>query len=451
MLEGLGEILKKLYEGEFGVAEDQIPSKCIENTHSVVKKFIESAIFSNNNLKMFSKSVDDMVKTQLLHWQLYVDYSKVLEIFKQPEYYDSNLRKPDPFIEMLCLLNFVEQIIVLMMPQRKKCHGINEIQEFLKSAVINVIQYVDDIDELFNQYYVFNSLNIIPKFDIDKIENQNSFINGIKALDLLNKYDKYNGLANQEWVKLLSNVYFRRYSPFARLKDFKDELLIINNQELIDTRYKDMKNCYYEYLRTKFSKFKMTKKGIKDVKDKKPKILDLMTDSILKLENSIESITVYISEFSYKENLQKTLKLLDIYRNSFLKKEVYKLINLIKLKKFVRSDMIKQLKKIQMIIEADVDNSISLRLWYDDFLDLLNSNMKIQKIDSNESFNTAVETIMSNYTKYIDYYVSMIESKIAKENSNLPIQYNDKKLQELIGPYIERLEQQEWKKLTGME
>ena len=453
MLLELEDTLKKLYSESFGVADDKIPSKCIENIYSIIRKFLEAAISSNRNLKMFFKYIDDVVKTQLLHWQLYVDYSKVLEIFKKPEYFEANQSNPEPFIEMLCLLNFIEKLIVLIMPQRRKCHGANEMQEFLNSAKINVIQYSDDIDELFKQYYVFNSLNIVPKFDVEKIEHQNNFLNGIDRLDLINKYND-NSLANQEWIMIFSNVYYKRFSAFSRLAEFSDDLLIIKEQDFIDDSYNKMKSKYYAYLREKLTKLNEVRKAprlILDNKKVKKMIFDPMTENILRLENSIHSIIVYVSEFSYKGDLSETLELLDIYDNRFLKREVYKLMNLLKLKKFARDDMVKQIKKIQFIIEADTDDYISLHLWYDSFIELLNNSMRIRMIDSNESFNDAVEWITNHYERYVDYYVSMIGYKIEKENKNLPIQFHDKNLKKIISPYVERLERQEWRALTGME
>lgn len=454
MLVSLEDILEKLYSGKYGIEENEIPLKCIESTHSVVIKFLNSAISSNRNLRMFASSVDKMVKTQLLHWQLYIDYSKVLEIFKQSEYLDFNLKNPDPFIEMLCLLNFIEQLIVLMMPQRRRSHGINEIHEFIKSARIKVIQYSDDIDELFNQYYVFDSFNIVPSFDINKIEHQNNYINGIHKLDLLDKYHEYNSLANQEWLELLSNVYFKRYSPFARLAEFSDELLLIKEKVLIDNSYNEMRKKYYHYLRTELSIVNEKNKAFHSVRNQKnikKNILDPMTENILQLENSIHNIVLYINNISYKQDIREHLELLDFYENKLLKKEVYKLMNLIKSKKVARNDIVRQLNKIQIIIEADTDDYISLHLWYDTFEELLDNNIKVGIVESNETFNGAIKAITMHYEDYVNYYTSIIRYKIATENKTLPIQMSDRKLKDLVTPYIDRLEKREWKELTGLE
>ena len=169
---------------------------------------------------------------------------KVLEVFKEKEYIASNLKHPDPFIEMLCLLNFIEQIIVVMMPQRRNSHGINEIHEFVNFAGINVIQYSDDIDIIFNQYYVFNDLNIVPKFDIDKIEHQNNFLIGVEKLKLLEDKINHSVFVDRDWILLLSEVVFLRTSPIARLRKYQKELILFSDSRFMDKRFLELREAH---------------------------------------------------------------------------------------------------------------------------------------------------------------------------------------------------------------
>ena len=452
MLENLNVILQKLYSNGYGNNENGIPINCIEDAYSVIVKFINSAVSSNSQLKMFNSSTEDMIKTQLLHWQLYIDYSRVLEIFKQPEHVNSNMKNPAPFIEMICLLNFIEQIIVLIMPQRKKSHGITEIHELIKNAQIAIIPYSNDLDEIFDQYYVFSDLNIIPSFDLGKIEHQNNFINGIFNLKVLEQIENKYFIENHEWVTILAKVYYKRYSPMARISNYRKELHIFGNELFLDDKYRAIKKSYYGYLQNCSSTVSENRWAYNKnnyIIEMDDSIRNAMEKLALQLNNSIKLIRLYFNDMNLE--LMDHIKELDMYRNKELKKEAYIFMRYLKTQKIYRSELIKKLRIIRNMIELDDFDYLSLIMWYDELVEIVSKNTKIHNVGVNKDYKQTLEEISKIFKDYINYYFYSFMNKITIENEFLPIKIDDSKLYKLIEPYLKELELQEWREFIDPE
>ena len=117
-----------------------MPDSFIVNVRDILMSFLDSVISSNRNLVIFSRYERELIKTQLLHWQLFVDYEKVLEVFNDSRYREDNNKHPEAFFEILGLMNFIEQIIVLVIPQRRKTHVSAYFNRLIEDSNISVIK-----------------------------------------------------------------------------------------------------------------------------------------------------------------------------------------------------------------------------------------------------------------------------------------------------------------------
>ena len=102
--------------------------------------FIYSIVLSNRNLKLFSKHLSELVLEKRMHWQIFVNYPLVFDTAVEFSHIEKNQINPTPFIEMICLLNFVEQLIVQVIPIREYHHGYKELQEILDLCCIEVVK-----------------------------------------------------------------------------------------------------------------------------------------------------------------------------------------------------------------------------------------------------------------------------------------------------------------------
>ena len=452
MLNTLKGILISLYSGEYGFENNNVPEICIERTKDTLISFLRSVITSNKKYSMFESTINDIVKTKFLHWQLYIDYEKVLELYKKPEYYKTNIKNPEPFMEMFCLLNLLEKIIVLVMPQRKKTHGLVEVHEFIKSARIEIIPYDDNIDKIFYQYFVFHTFNLIPDFDIDRLEHQKNFIESVYELNILDEIKKQNNLINEEWLILLSKVFYKRYNLFARINDYSKELILFEDIPYVDNKYIELKEEYYNYI-----KLKLTNQDYSDEVGSKDEIsrdiweiMKLMEMYVFTLRDCIQHIKIYFNLKNIESEIIKHIESLDIYNNKQLKKVVYSLYQLLKRQYFNRDELMRMMRKIENLIELEYDDYMSLILWLDDLKEIIKKGIDIQNTTNKYYFST-IEEIKNIYKPYVDYYISLMRDRMKKENQSLPSKYNDQKIIALISSNIYQLQVQEWRDLTGME
>lgn len=453
LLGSLLSILKKLYGGKYGEVEERIPLVCIEKTHTSIIKFLNSAITSNQDLKIFCQSIEDMIKTQVLHWQLYVDYSKVLEIFKQNEYYKNNMKNPEPFIEAFSLLSFIEQLVVVMMPQRRKCHGITELRELINSIGINVIQYDDSVESILQQYYVFRALNIVPKFDINKVEHQNNFINGIVRLNLLNRIEDHSSSIDREWLMLFTEVIYRRYSYIARLYKYRSKLMIFNDKLFLDNLYLNLRNNYYNYLKWnlfgKKCEIVTNDNQVCNITD----VIVEMENQLLILNDSIKNLRLDYKKDDNDSRISNQISYVDIFDNMRLKKELGSFIDYINENSIMRYNITQRMNTISAIIENDSEDYLNLREWYHGFENLLNEKLKIKVTKAYSDYRRSIRKIRGLYQAYIDLYVLRIQEEITKENRNSPLRMItiDDNANSIIKILMNNLEEREWDKFLNAE
>ena len=234
-----------------------MPDSFIITVRDNLMSFLDSVISSNRNLIIFSRYERELIKTQLLHWQLFVDYEKVLEVFNDSRYREDNNKHPEAFFEMLGLLNFIEQIIVLLIPQRRKTHVSAYFNRLIEDSRISVIKESNDPKVLFDQFYLFKSLNLIPNFNVERVEHQVHFIKGVERLGLIEKKTDVQeinksdaGNADARDVKVIDRKWNELYAEV--LDKYKDVLDVVPDVRYMGHEYIDLKTDYEERIRTTF-------------------------------------------------------------------------------------------------------------------------------------------------------------------------------------------------------
>lgn len=450
MLKELEEVLIVFYRNNRAIRlENIMPLSLTEQIHDIVIKFLNAAISSNRNLSMFSRHIHDLIKRQLLHWQLYVDYAKILEIFKDEQYYDINKQNPDAFYEAFCLLNFVEQIIVLIMPQRQSSHGYMEFDELLKECNIKIIKNIGkDTDIRFKQYYTFHSLNIIPNFDSKRPEHQNNFINGILSLNLLNVSDIIvDSQKNQSWYDTLLNTIFWRYDPISRIQGYKSELIILKFEEFAGELYNDLSISYWNY----FLKALTGEKSVEDTpsiknEDAFIKNVDLLISALYQLDLkfvSNDEKNKYIELF----DLGSQLDFIDDEDDKDIKRIVANINEyIISNSTFNRMDFINKLKFLEYTIEKNNSDYLYLKNWYRNYRLLLQNRILLDDTKTTyKTYKALIRCLKSNYRKYINFYVNSIKETIKTETSSLSFNFNDVKNNLIVKYNI--IQDREWKNL----
>lgn len=454
MLDNLRKKLMELHNGYFGMFNNGIPTEFNEQIYEVIIKFLNAAVNSNRKLSMFSNVVRDLVKTQLLHWQLYVDYAKVLEVFRDENYIINNRENFDAFIEMICLLNFTEQIIVLVIPQRRKSHGYDEFINLMELSNIKVIRYSDDLNDLFEQYYTFHSMNLIPKFDINRLEHQNNFINAVNSLNLADK-DKFDKLKKYpyEWCELFSEVFFRRYYHTARLYEFRTELFIFDKYEYVGYKYAAFRSMYLEHLYKlvrDYEKSILSKEKIK-IYPVKPQSVEIMKNYHINLVNYIEMLVLTIRHEN--DEFDSLISELNYIDDHMVQREVTEFGKYIYSNKAIRrSVLISRINKIRSLIDVTEYQYMDLMNWFRRFEHCINRNI-IVDLEENSEFLELIKKMSEPtiYIQHINYYLSIISEKIQSENSNLPLSLDDKNVRLIVEQYIDKIRDREWNKLIEME
>ncbi len=446
MLEELSITLENFYNENDLIIIDQMPLSFIEKIYEIVTKFINSAVVSNKNLSMFSREIRSMIKTQLLNWQLYVDYAKVLEIFKEPRYIEENRKNPGAFIEMICLLNFVEQLIVVIMPQRRKSHGYIELTELLKLCKIDIIQCDDDINAMFLQYYTFSSLNLIPEFDMHKREHQANFLHGAYKLHLIEKTRDIKYVKKYyEWFELLANVLFHRFNAIGRIYDYRNELMILNSTDFVDDNYDKLSVEYLSYLKLLFED---------RPRQKKSDIGNSLYDMIMAI-SKLDEILIYINlKFDMDSEIDDILNNLDYTDDINIKKEVDIFIEYIKTVQILqREDFQNRLSTIEHIIEKNNDDYIFLRNWFRGFKIYLKKHVILEQDEDGiyANYISTLQYIKKHYKSYINYYYDIIHTKISLENSNLPYEYSNITTSRSLINNFNKIKMREWQRIMGME
>ena len=307
-------------------------------------------------------------------------------------------------------------------------------------------------DHLFKQYYTFSSFNIISYFDINRVEHQYNFINAIDNLSLYKKIYK-NNLINQRWIQLLSQVFYKRYSPFSRLNDYKEELIIFKEYLFVDSKYVQLKESYYSYLKERmtisfmdYKKHDRIEKEYEDNKDIDRIVYFEANQCIIELNNCIRNALICSS---FTEEFESHINYIDVFENKNVKKESIELYRMLNKKNTYRYELIKQLNKIKAIIDSDEDEYVELHIWYDSLEKNINKRIQENYRIVDNRYNECIKKLNSIYKIYIDYYIGLILSGIITENKSLPIKIYDNSIIGLIDANYRHLEKMEWNSIVG--
>lgn len=452
MLKSMTELLEDYYKGN-NIPLGAMPLDFIDSMHEIIIKFISAAVSSNQNLSMFSRPIRDFVKTQLLHWQLYVDYAKVLEIFNDERYVKGNKQDCSPFVEMICLLNFVEQLIILVMPQRRTPHGDKELNSLLRLCEIEVVKPVKDIDLLFKQYYLFESMHLIPKFNIGREEQRESFLKGIVELKFEKQFsDRKDAIKYREWYELVSHVLFWSYSLAAQIPQYADDLLIIRPIDFLDQYYDEVRVDYRVRLNRNF----YLEEEPKTVKDA-AKVIGGMDKAIDTLEEALEHLKLkYIGQETFandEERARQTtlIQIADMVHDNQLVRRLAEMF----VSKFangepvLRANFLSELQQIEAIVENTSRNRLSLKRWVQSFKAKLRQQFSL--VNDDESYGMYVKAcgiVKELYEEYIDYYTWVIKQDNGKISKN-PVYSAERS--RLLNVIISEAKEYEWTKIVGTE
>ena len=458
-LNAMEELLKKYYKS--GSHSDEMSEEYTEPMYEIITKFITAAVDSNPNLTMFSRAVRDIVKTKLLHWQLYVDYNKVLEIFQEERYYEENKKNIAPFVEIICLLNFVEQLIVLIMPERKTTHGYEEFPKLLELGQIKIINYQTykrekNIYKMLEQYYTFYLLDLIPEFNIQRYEHRKNFIRGVIAIGLIPDLSKIpelrkDVLRNPRWSNLLITSFISTYSIISVIPKYRYELFILTqNFQFIDEIYSSLQNDYIVYLENVFlnnDKF--------DEKLHDGKIIDDMEDNIEKLNTAIDELYLeYHGNLSEGEPLSifesvERIEFIDITLAHNIKTMLKRFENH---KHVRRNEFLMELSRLETAIKNENEQWENSR--WESFMAELKKCVTVVKDGSEyEAYKKACEEIRSHYKHYINYYAGVINDEFRdnKEKDFDTMVELCAKLKSSFPQKYDTLQFREWHRILEME
>lgn len=420
----------------------------IERVYEIVIKFLDSAVMSNRGLLMFSRIVRELVKTKLLRWQLFVDYARVLEVFKDPRYVEENKKNPDSFVEMMCLLNFVEQIIVLVMPERKKTHGAREFVQLIELAGIEIIQKNNQLDNMLHQYYTFHSLNIVPRFDIERIEHGYSFFNGVDKLDLFTENNYTDVIRkNRKWYELYMNTVFLCCSPLMKVFEHKEDLLILKDEKYMGDKYDKLVKEYYQYMKNLLFDNRSDRKIVKKQDLTKP-----LEENIYRLDFLMHNIELKISRTNLDRYFDGLIKELDYMSGRRIKKAATSMFeDVLNDEYIIRDVLISRLANISNLIENDAVDYIEWRDWFRRFENLLHRYIKINtKGDHYEEYKEVLDEIQIQYPDYVKGIVNNINSgKSLEDNSDNNSKYDE--LVRLDKNGLNTIREREWRRFRGME
>ena len=448
MLDDFKNILFSLYNNKNKSSNSE--EMFLQPIYEIIIKFLSCAITSNRKLSVFSKYVRDLVKTRLLHWQLFVDYAKVIEIFKDSKYIQANKKNIDAFVEMITLLNFVEQFIVLIMPQRKRSNGYREFIQLMNLSEIKMIRCDCELDLMLKQYYKYHALGIIPKFDINNREHQTNFLRGANSLNLTYDYysEERNGKHKKyplEWYEFVAQIAVKRFQCVGRITEYRDELKIFKTEKFLGDNYRYLFDQYYEKLKSILFKEDDSEK----VPIKNNAIVYEMEKNIISLTKIIGNVEleVQISESDLRNSIESSANSLDYIDNRILKKEVASFITYIYSSNPIRRNVIiSRMNSIKFLIETYNEDYMELSVWYAGFEKILDETLKMKNIPNNQEFEEILTKIQEQYESYIKYYYSLICNDVEKEKDGIiGSNYLDyKKLGKEVETLIDIAKEREW-------
>lgn len=251
-------------EGSYKNGE-ALPDSFINQVYEALDSFLCAVISSNVKFKPFYRYTKELIFKQMRHWQLYVNYGKILEIFQMPAYYEQNKAEPECFGEMFALMHLLEQFVVLVMPQRKTVHGIDEFKVFLNLCNVNIIKSSEDFSMIFRQYSLFHDYGLLKNFDIYKREHQENFLYAVRKFELVNLKNNPRGknktiaqkfyseyTKDSSWCEMLLTVMVVRFELLYKFYQERDKLFLVREKPLAGSSYKELCRKWNESIEQHF-------------------------------------------------------------------------------------------------------------------------------------------------------------------------------------------------------
>lgn len=431
-----------------------VPDSFVNRIYSAVLMFLDAAVISNKKLRMFITLTKDIIIKHKQHWKLYVDYSVVLDVFSNSRYIAQNRVEPDAFVEMICLLNFIEQLIVLIMPERKKSHGYDEFKELMTKCNIGVIRNSSDLTYMLNQYYWYYSFKVIPRFYAEKEEHANNFLNATYIIEGLNDHINYSNrlvynVENSEWFDLFYDVLYKRFSKISVVTKNKEEFMLLKRSTVYDEKYNYLFENYYKTLHDLV--IDLNEKEKKTFPKKNMAIVETMNRNINEMNKTLNSLQIVpsflIEPNIITETLENMVQELDrVIIEKNLKKTVDEFVFLLcsPNSKIYYFSYANTLDKIKNIIEKEEDYQMFLYGWYRRFIKILNEYFMFNVSD--ESYNLfcrLCEKIVGNAKPYITQMLNKYnKSDISQRNTG--VIYFENYIKENLSDYFYSQEEKDW-------
>lgn len=433
---------------------EEIENEFISQVYNTCINFIHSIITSNRNLKPFCRESYDLILKQKLQYKLYVNYEMINNVMCEKEFFANNKENPDYFLEMFSLLNFIEQLIVLVIPERKVSHGYAEFKIFLDKCDIKIVKQSEDLDKMLIQYYWFQSSNILH-FNISNDLHRDVFLKLVEELGLFTpKNIRQILIENKNWYHLYMDVIFYKYSNISIVEKNKNEFFIFEDAEFIDSAYEEICKKYYSILRKWFTGSFLKKKKGCAINEDTIYFIDEFSAVAFDLNEYLNNIKIYFcDEKDLKEELDSYAYELSQAEGLFeLKRSFFDFTEKLEENKYTlnRLYIVQVLKNMrQLIILDDYADFPYILSWYRRFKFRLKQNI-IFKYDPNyEKYDEACEYINKYMTDYIDCLTSYYSKYFQTPDANNSLKSLMKK--HYFNVYISNLFEREWLRLRGLE
>lgn len=451
----LTELTRQLeiyYAGDFKYSENT--EKFISGVYDTCISFISSIITSNRNLKPFCREAYDLILKQRLNYVLFVNYEMILNVMCKKEYFADNREHPDYFMEIFCLLNFVEQLIFFVSPERKNHHGHSEFKQFLDMCNIRIIKQSNDLDNMLQQYYWFSSSSILD-FNISNKFHIDTFFHIDEKHNL---FDNYNDMMflfeNREWYNFYAEVTFYKYSKISIVENNKKQLFFLKTIELADDSYTAMYNEYYSRLHNWFKEPPCQPKSSTGLPLRTAvQSIDTFTTMIPILEEILNELTIKFDSSSLDDELSSFAYELNQSDGLFELKRIFNnLVQTLDKNKYIitRFHLLQFLENIQnAFVLDDYSDFPYIYSWYRRFVHCLRENSSFVHDLVYGRYLDVCDYINLHMDEYFNSMSLYYERAIQVPDSGNPL--NELMKNQYLYTYVSNLYEREWRRLKEME
>lgn len=463
MIKELTSLLKSFYaENQNYKFGDDVTDEFLNMVHASCMNFINSIVLSNRDLKLFSKHVSEFILVRRMHWQLFVNYPLVYDLILSADYIDENQSNPTPFVEMICLLNFVEQLVVLVIPVREVHHGYLEMQNILRLCCTECIKKSDDLLNMLKQYNIYNMYNMISQFNEENREHQDILIDVICQLDLLNSKPMTDVTLNKEWYDLVGKVLYYRFSNIKSIHECKKFVFILNKPQFVDDTYSNLYSSYLDLVKRQlFDEPRIdSNESIPDqlIVDEKGNAdtIDSMEANVLSLENVLDDLTLKLSDTEKSISMLESFGIeIDDVRGATPIKQAFKnILSMISRNNGAinRSYLISALDTIQLYLPNNIKTS-AFSSWFRRLSEFLNKSLTLSQDETYKNYQKLCNKIQQN----ADDYIQAVSLNYFNEPASVPQNSSIGKMKEYydqltnddyIKQRIDLLRKKEWRNMT---